>query len=277
MHGRSILDGHDLPPIVVPEDKTSQYTILAVVIIVILLFWIWMTHTVASTVSTSELYGQCAVGQCPTNIYNGERRCSGDPTEIMLYDPAFEVCNSPYTCENSRTPYALQSDGSTNLNGVCETGNVCRCLTSQQCPSYSMVLFGMQNGSAYLTGTTGSRYTIGQTPANNPSSVGVEPVSYTNGNTQFCRINAYDTNRLTPGACNFTSIPTAQDMLDCTNRNPCITGALSYVTNADPSKFVASRDINYYPLSCVPGVPCAQGLYPVWDPKVGQIACVSGK
>jgi hypothetical protein len=277
MSGHSILEGRNLPPIVVPEDKTSQYTILAVFIIVILTFLIWATHTMASTISSTELYGQCAVSQCPTNIYNGEKRCSKDPNEVMLYDPKSETCNSRYTCENPRTPYALQSDGSTDRNGVCETGSVCRCLTKQQCPSYSMVLFKMQNGSAYLNGTRGDRYTIGQKVVNSPSGIGVESVNYDNGNTEFCRINAYDTNRLAPGACNFTSMPTPDNMLDCTNSNPCITGALSYVTNQDSSKFVAQRDINYYPLACVPGVPCSKGLYPVWDPKVGQIGCVYGK
>jgi hypothetical protein len=112
--GRSILDGRDLPPIVVPEDKTSQHTLVAVIIIVVLVFRIWATHTMAGTVATTELYLQCDAGQCPTNIYNGEKRCSSDTTQVMLYDPTYEVCNSPNTCESTSTLYALLSDGSTN-------------------------------------------------------------------------------------------------------------------------------------------------------------------
>jgi hypothetical protein len=106
-------------------------------------------------------------------------------------------------------------------------------------------------------------------------TVGVQNTKYTNANTQFCTINAYDTNRLSPGACNFTGIPTAVDMLTCTNRNPCVTGPLVYITHEDPSAFVSSLHTNYYPLACVPGIPCGSGLYPVWDSAVAQIACVA--
>jgi hypothetical protein len=275
MSGSSILDGHPLPPIVVPEDKTSQYTLVAVTLIVILVFWIWATHTMASSVATSELYLQCDAGQCPTNFYNGEKRCSSDPAQTMLYDPSYEVCNSPYACENAKTPYALLSDGSTNRSGVCETGDICRCVTKPQCPNHSLVLFEMQNGSAYLTGIAGSRYTFQQTPVGDASKVGNANATYTNANTQFCTLNAYDTNRLSPGACNFTGTPSPADMLACTNRNPCVVGTLAYITNQSPANFNSTLNANYYPLACVPGIPCDPKSYPVWDQAVSQIACVA--
>lgn len=280
----SLADRDGVIPYVLPKDNIPGYILIIVSIIILVLFWTFVFFKGFGGATTAEtariaglgdkVYLTCPQGQCPTNIWNGEKRCSSDSSQSMLYDPEYEVCNSQFTCENTMTPYALNADGSTNDKGVCEEGTICRCLSKPQCPLYSTVLFEMKNGSEYLTGNQSTRYQIRQKPMDDQGNLGYQPINFANGNTQFCFVDPPSLNRLTPGACNFIGSPTAADMLSCVDKNPCINGILTYITRTDPREFVSSKDSVYYPLACVPGVKCPSNQFPVWDSGLGSIACI---
>src|SRR3990167_10924977 len=101
-------------------------------------FVIFVVYLLASDKFAGRSYDppRCPAGSCVTDLLTGVKTCPTNTTDTLIYDPSQSACNSQYLCDNPITPYALQSDGSTDLNGNCEPGVPCRCTTTAQCPSY---------------------------------------------------------------------------------------------------------------------------------------------
>ena len=110
----------------------------------------------------------CEIGQCATNITTGIKRCppAGETITLNLGN---EVCNGQFTCNNPATPYALQSDGSTNFQGNCEQGVSCPCLNHQSCPSYISSVFSVSTGNPYNP-VVGQQISFIQTASNSLAS-----------------------------------------------------------------------------------------------------------
>jgi len=279
-------------PIILNGEIISPYIIVLIFLIVFLLFWCWIASIVAIEPPTGELLIACPAGQCATNVYNGEKRCPQNDTDVVLSDPAFEVCNSKYVCENKRTPFAVQSDGSTNNRGICEPNNICRCLTYATCGTQSTVLFSVINGSLYATDAS-SRFSFEQTALQ--TDFGTSNISYENSNTNFCSIKASSLNRLSPGACNFSDSDfnntngTVYVATECINSNPCVRGVMAF-NSSNPSNLevngIGLNEVRNIPVTCVNtyiscddvGTPCPDNVCPVeyvpyWDQRFLLVKC----
>ena len=259
-----------ISPLIILEDNTSQYVIILISIIMISLFICWIIYTITKGTSTNVYFGTCPVGECPTNLATGEKRCSTNLNDSLIYNQSTEVCNPRYSCNDARTKYALQMDGSTNSDGKCEDGIFCRCTNTQYCPSYATTIFTMTNGSSYL----GSDYIIRQEPVLNSDNYGIDSIVVNNTNTEFCKINTTSLNLLTPNTCTISSVPTLAEVTSCVNNNFCTVGVPAYVV-PDASKFNPKTDFNYYPLTCVLGTSCSGNSLPVFDERNGKVTCVS--
>jgi hypothetical protein len=269
------LTHHKPPPSSkIGKDLTAPFVIAAVVLIIFILFWIGFMHGIEKTPPVSQVFFQCARGQCATNIYNGEKRCPQNEQESVIYNAGFETCNSRFTCESILTPYALLANGGVNELGVCETGTICRCLRKPQCPIETMVVFTMTNGSIYLQDASTSRTLFVQTPLAYQGDTGA-PFTFDDTNTQFCAIKAIHLNRVAPGACVFANslAPTTNEVVSCMQRNPCLTGVMAFApTNRDA--------ISSVPVACVPGLrnsdgsgPCVGTQVAVWNTQLGTLSC----
>jgi hypothetical protein len=274
-------------PIVFKGDHTVEYVLIAISLILIILFWCWIMTLIRSGPPSSKVLFSCTPGQCATNIYNGEKRCADTSTTstpgVVLYDPAYEVCNSKFTCENIETPYALWSDGSTNSFGVCEPNTTCRCLRQAQCSTYALTMFTMLHGSIYLTDQNDQRFTFQQSPLSSLSLLGSQQIAYTNSNTQFCAIKPYHLNRVSPGGCGFLDYNVdnqsyVNGITQCMHDNPCMIGTIAFIPkNISEFKSAKSNVIYEYPVACVPGPnPCLSSELPVFDYHQGLIQCLPG-
>lgn len=260
--------------------QTAQVVLVAVTLLFLFGFWIWVMYGFNVNTPANVVYLTCPKGLCPTNIYNGEKRCSQDESLSLIYDPAYETCNSRTTCESPLTPYALLPDGSTNELGACATGETCRCVSHPQCSIQTMTIFSLTNGSTYLQDPTSSRGVYQQIPLSFQGDVG-SPFTYLNPNTQFCAIKAYHLNRIAPGACTFANptAPTTQEIRTCLSLNPCMVGVLAF-TPLDASTFTLTatdtRAIYTVPVACVTGQRgplCGPTSVPVWDQSRAQLIC----
>lgn len=259
------------------------YIITCIVILILLIFIITITFVVYINPDVNKVYFECVSGQCATNIYNGEKRCSNEDGTVIVYDPKYEVCNSKYTCENSLTPYALLKDGSTNEKGICEQNNVCRCLTKPQCSEDNVVLFSLKGGSTQIDNSQSRAY-FDQLSKNYQSNI--SSIIYTNINTEFCAIKAYHLNIISPNACFFEDENniTLDEISYCLNLNPCINGLMAFYP-LDINNFKLDNNAIYtYPVACVPSIRgdnnnvslvnfCGVNKIPVFDKKTSNVIC----
>ncbi len=114
-----------------------SYVVVAVVSLVVLVV------AVIFFTNYQDTTFRCAIGECPTNIQTGVKRCSS--TQSLSYDPATEVCNSADRCDNPITSYAVLPTGGTDDRGVCATEE-CRCSTTAACPSWISAAFKLDDG-----------------------------------------------------------------------------------------------------------------------------------
>jgi len=267
-----------------------RIVIIIVVILIILAFILFLVFNTRSNTTNTVVtqtrvangtvisgFGlACAPGQCVTNIYNGSKICPNLESGVLIADPAFEVCNGKFFCENSLTPYALQSDGSTDNNGLCERGIACRCLKKPQCGSNIVSVFGTSNGTVYQD-FTDQRLTITQVLVQSPDNVtdkGTLSPNFQIDNplVNFCTISNSWLHNVQPGLCNDLPIDVASGVAKCQNRNICIAGTLAFIPN-DIEDFSKDR-INVTPMGCVYGQPCDMNHLTVWDPRVNNIICI---
>lgn len=259
----SILDRHHPRAVVVPEDTTPVWVLIIISIIIILLFWIWIIYIIRTNPDLGTPMIECSPGQCSTDIKTGTKDCPSNPSEIKTIDPATQVCNSPFTCESNRTPFALQSDGSTDNDGVCESQVVCKCLTRPQCAYYITAYFNTRNGNPFR-GIGPQRIVFEQSAAGNDNEgnfINQPPYSFPSVTTQFCKIP----NEFLPRAWPPVGTPT--------NLGKCITGAMAYLPD-NPDTF--NQDVlDVTPLGCVQGDPCVGEMeVAFWNNKTYKVNCL---
>jgi len=255
----------------------------------IILFIFWGIILYLSIISIPKVnpgnggvISNCPPGQCATNIYNGEKRCP-PPNTIIASDLGLEVCNPPGSCIDSITPYAIQSDGSTDLQGTCQVGVNCRCTNIPSCPIYITSVFETISGNPYVS-TNGQRTTFKQRTESIDPNTGLvssnPPLIYKNPAVTFCAIPAEWLPRSSPG-CTFTDTVDAQSITQCMGlqrgcdgqpvTNPCLRGTLAFITT-DPDNFNSSQ-IDRIPIGCVEATPCPCGNVAIWDTNLGAVIC----
>lgn len=199
-----------------------NYLIIVVTFIILFTFFVIFLIFFFQNIPNKQLLLECEKGKCATNIFSGEKRCAASNDETVLYDPSFEVCNSRFACENSQTPYALLPNGSTNIMGICAEGHTCRCLKNNTCAKEIV--------TAFDTSGSKDRTTFDQISLNIQGSNGAEQFIIDDQNTQFCSIKTYHLDRISPGACTFTSEDdiTLAELQKCYRDNPCLIGVLAF-------------------------------------------------
>lgn len=266
-----------------------DYVIIAIILIFFLLVWIIILFYIKKGITNDSVYLQCIPGECATNIYTGEKLCPENTTDMILIDPSYQVCNSRYTCNNPITPFALNTDGSTNSNGVCENGQICRCLRTASCASDNLVLFNMINGTVYQGNPNASRAIFQQIPVSAQGENNT--ITFSDPNTQFCAMKAYHLNRIAPGGCTFAdpNNVTLLELQKCMNDNPCMVGQIAFYPE-NPDNFILNNQtynaIYNIPVACVPQItnttghisnPCKDTeidtTVPVYDKRSGRIFC----
>ena len=246
----------------IPKNKTSDYLILIVALFLIIGVWtIIMIFTIKKDTtlnSNVKAFEVCPIGECPTDRFTGQKRCPQNLGQPMQYDPIIEVCNPPNSCSDQSTPYAVSSNGATNLNGICDIPN-CRCVNFFQTPSYTQVLFNMVNGNIYSQfSDEQQRVNFIQQPSPYVGEGNNVPMLYTDPTTQFYEISPSLLYYLAPNPCSniYADNPeiTTKQLLECINLNPCVTGRLAYVPQ-NSTAYLSFNDSNLtgnVPLSCVP-------------------------
>lgn len=248
------------PLVYLPGPSTGAIIAFALIFLVLIVVVV-MSYTTVESYTKNGVPGttvrfKCAPGQCVTNVSTGEKTCPKDPSTVLTTDPVYEVCNSRFTCENNRTPYAVQSDGSTNSQGLCESGVECRCLPDPQCADYIVSTFSALGGNPYLplddqriVFTQSTSYVATDLDGGNAVIVSEPPLRLENASTQFCTVPSSWRSRLVP--------------------RKCTKGVLAYIPE-DPLKF----NYDSTRMGCVPrGVECPEGDVPVWDKRVGFQTC----
>jgi len=252
-----------------PKTTSSLLAVLTLIIVVILFVLIaYLLQSTNRVLTSIPIFLTCPSGYCPTNRFNGEKRCPTDTTPLP-YDPALEVCNSPGACESGQTPYALLPNGATSEVGLCLNGTQCRCLRTPQCSPDSLVGFVVTGGPTNYAGEASSRATYVQIP-----TPVVQP--------HYCGIKAYHLSRLSPGGCTFAipTAPTVEEIRQCMALNPCLVGTLAYFPTTMTGFHLQGPGSALYtvPVACVSGVRLSSGLcpvesLPVWDSSRGAVVC----
>lgn len=239
------------------------------------------TSTTATGTSSSGAILVCPAGQCATSITNGSKICPQLEIQQLIIDPATSVCSSRFLCDNPRLPYAVNSDGSTNISGVCEPNVSCRCSATPSCSNEILATFEVTSGSPYQN-FLGQRITITQnTISKTPTPPGVSskinvynPVALVNPLTDFCTISPSYLNYLSPGACSGINVSGATGIAQCMLADPCILGTLAYVPS-NPNIFTSALAAST-PMACVYGSKCTQpNTLAVWDNTNNSIKCVA--
>jgi hypothetical protein len=120
---------------------------------------LWLIRRDVNVESPTQAKFVCGKGQCPTNYYNGVKRCPSGEEELE-YDPTIEVCNGKYVCDDPVTGFAVLNNQGTMKKGLhegtCEPHVECRCVRFPQCPDYVTAYYRITGGTPYTTedGTT---------------------------------------------------------------------------------------------------------------------------
>jgi hypothetical protein len=278
------------------QNGTSDLLIPLLIVIIIIIFFALMIYLLVK--STRDAPGniltgnqdiiQCGISNCAVNLLTGFKRCP-EPTQSINANPRFEVCNQPFACDNPLTPFALQSDGSTNLQGICQNGIQCPCKRQMQCADYITSLFQAQGGNPYAPLPT-QRIIFPQTNVfADPVQAIINPSAQTLSNqtpiinpdpaTNFCTVPIDWLYNAVPG-CPYIAKPAKDSIAFCMGMpnncngviaNPCLVGTLAFIPQS-ANNFSTSQ-INTTPLGCVRGTPCACGQVAVWDKELGMIRC----
>jgi hypothetical protein len=262
-------------------------TSLAIIIVIALFIIYSIKKTPNVTVVTQTSNGTtvnglgqvCGAGQCSVNIQTGAKTCPSLASANIIADPATEACTDANRCDEIRIPYALQSDGSTNINGVCEPNVVCRCLNKPRCANQNTVLFTATNGNVN-TALPGQRITITQNVISNSGATGATStgvavfpnVVISDPVNQFCTISNSWLQFVSPGTCSELDITIPSNLALCQSRNFCASGTAAFVPR-DINTFSALT-VNTTPMACVYGRPCDKDHFTVWDNVSNVIRCV---
>ena len=134
----------------------NNYNVLIILISIILIFVmitciLYLTRTSAPSDSGALT---CLPGQCIVNRFSGVKTCADNTNEALSYNPTVETCSDKYTCSDVINRYAELSDGSTNNNGLCETGVACNCFPDVRCSNVTLSYFKVMYGNPYQNFTT---------------------------------------------------------------------------------------------------------------------------
>lgn len=249
-----------------PKDPTYTGFLIIVIIstILIIAFFLFTIYKLASTkfslVGTAT--SPCKVGECATNLLTGIKRCPSDATTTINYDVNTEVCNTLDKCDNPITPYAVQSDGSTN-GSTCTSGVPCACSQFERCGRYVQSAFRLNSGTFY------------QLPSynNNNGLISSVPPIYLpkndTSNTYSCTIKQADITNSIPGCQG--SIEDCMNNNASTTGNPCSRGVLAFLLPEGAT--FDSSDTSSYDLVCAAGPTCEEGQYYVYDQTLEQVVC----
>lgn len=301
-NGLTSIRDRDAPrPIKVTPDKSADTIIPLILLIVIIVFLVWMlvllimsgfqTTSPENPVATDNRSVAnntfiCPPGQCATNLLSGFKTCPTDNGLAVPFNPQSEVCNDRFLCTNPLTPFAVQSDGSTNINGVCEPNTACPCVNQSRCPEYILSAFTTRNGNPYVS-LDGQRITFPQISNyvdNNGEIIDTPPIQYRDPATTFCSAPMAWLPFANPG-CNFipsdrANSMTYDDILICMGLpnqcdgglgNACLSGTLSYIT--DNPESLTQQNIDRAQVGCVRGDPCPCGMASIYDTNFGGIVC----
>lgn len=279
--------------IIIPLIMVILILIFIIYIIVILIHSRWQRTASAtqgnspdrtSSDTAAVTLFQCLPQQCAVNLSTGLKRCATTAGEIITTNPAIEVCSDPFTCSNPVLPYALQSDGSTNNLGQCQSGIQCGCVRQPRCPQYVTSYFTRSNGDPY-SDPLGQRITFPQVSGyidlDSGEVVNSPPLSYTDPNISFCAAPVDWLPFATPG-CNFvgTDTMTYQELQICMGAakgcnnvtfNPCLQGTLAVITG-DPGSINQLSVLNQE-VACVAGQACNCGEIAIYDTNFGGVIC----
>lgn len=297
----SIRDRDEPRPVTITPDNSDNLVLPLIVLIVIIVIVVWMlilliTSGFETSSAENPVTGDnrapeetptfCPPGQCATNLLSGFKTCPTNSADGVPVDPSSEVCNDAEFCNNPLTPFAVQSDGSTNIDGVCETGTQCRCLRTLQCPEYVLSAFTTRNGNPYLA-LDGQRLTFPQTSNyvdGNGQVINTPPIQYSDPGTTFCSAPLAWLPLTSPG-CNFVNAERANsmsydDLVVCMGLpsgcngavgNACASGTLAIITN-DPESLTQDNIVRQQ-YGCVRGTPCPCDQVAVYDTEFGAIIC----
>lgn len=230
--------------------ESPEWILAIITLAILIVFWLFLINAARNQPpARGAVY--CDAGKCATNIYNGVKKCPKSGEKI-IYDPSLEVCNSPNSCDNLFTRFAVQSDGSTRLDGKCESGVKCRCLSRSQCSNFIVGTFKSDDGNAFQPIDT-QRISFNQATnyTNLAKNMVIDPpFQIGEPSSEFCGVpfQWVQESRLWP--------------------NGCLRGTLAFLPT-DPSNF----DPNTTPLGCVRGEMCPSGQMAVWDRSKGEVVC----
>lgn len=284
--------------ITTPSDDTPDIVLPLVILILFIVFVAWMLYLlISSGFSTSSPSNPvasdrrttttvtCAPGQCGTNLTTGIKTCPVGDVSLQI-NPAESVCNSRFVCDNPLTPFAVQSNGATDITGVCEPGVECPCLRVSQCPNFILSVFTTSNGNPY-TGLIGQRITFPQETSyvtTNGAITDTPPIQFNDPSVVFCATPPTWLPISNPG-CNFINASTPNsityaDLIICAGTisgcsgltaSPCLQGILAAIS--DNPDNLNQQNILTSQFGCVRGTPCPCGFLPVFDTNYGGVVC----
>jgi hypothetical protein len=185
--------------------------------------------------------------ECATNVITGDKRCEENITAYL----DFEICNPQNSCTNPLTPYALNNDRSTNINGICEEGVACPCVSSPSCPFYTSTVFVGQNGNPYI-----------------PDSSFYYKQQIYNGQKGLCTIPFTQLSRAVD-YCNITDLNSFIACVD--NKTLCLLGNPAVVTDIYDFEYDKLKD---YQIGCFNlSSSCSNKTIPVFNQYTGEIEC----
>ena len=200
----------------------------------------------------------CLTG-CATDLKTGQKSCPVQ--DQILVDHTIQACNPQYSCTDPRTPYALLSDGNINIQGICEEGVMCPCVSSLRCSEYTASVFAVTNGNSFED-VSDQRIVFKQS----------SNVSDADPNLVYCQIPPQWILRSNPG-CNFLSSITLTSIVnECIPNNPCLSGVLTLVPQ-QTLDVITEDDLQRSNLSCIKSLGCDKGQLPVWDRDKNQVVC----
>ncbi len=259
----SILDRERLRKIVVPPDPVPGYLLGFISIILILAFVLWLLFVIKNG-AEEDVSLTCAPGQCITNLFNGIKTCPDQENQSLVLDPETEVCNSPFVCENPRTPFAVQSDGSTKLS-LCEKNVKCRCLQKAQCANFVTATFSTDLGNPFQAPDQ-QKFSLQQVIEFEDFAMNIipePPFSLESETRDFCQIPREWLPYIWPSVVDEDG-----------DLSTCLKGSIAFVPE-DPASFNTTEEVlNETLLSCVVGSPCPKGKIPFFDTTVNRLRCI---
>lgn len=227
--------------------------ILFIIIFITAIFMIIMIYIVFNTSSTITTTIECPVDYCATNVFTGVKTCPSSGQTVSV-NSVIEVCNPSNSCVDTRTPYALLMDGSTDANGQCDEDQ-CRCVNRARCPDYITSKFIITDGNPLLP-LDNQRLSVSASTVSTNSVDFATSNIILNGSNEFCAVSLDFIQRSVPGCNNIIS--SIDDVVSCFNQNPCLDGVIAFNTS-NIDGIPTNQQLFISPIECVVGKQCATG------------------